>query len=460
MKIPQSPPPLDRLLDELTGDPEVMWGVIATSRPVDDRGRYLHWDQLRRRTPPEGLTHEVWWLGTAIARQAIARSLPLSDIEGRPFHFSNTDRIQELVHRIDQQASGQIIAGEVVTNLQSSDRYLVSSLHEEAITSSQLEGASTTRRVAREMLRSGRQPRDRSEQMIVNNFEVLQAAASLAADGGLLTPGDILDLHRIVMFDTLDDEREAGRLQSPEDERVVVEWTDGTVIHRPPPAADLPARLDRLCEFANGLSGEGFIHPVVRAIVLHFALAYDHPFADGNGRTARALFYWSMLRSGYWLTQYLTISSILRRAPAQYARSYLHVETGGGDVTYFVLYQLAVIERAMESLNHYLQRKMEEQRRAERLLRDSPHLNHRQIVLVSDAMRDPDAWFTIQAQARRHRVTYATARADLLGLEALGLFTKTRIGKKFVFRPSADLAARFSDNRVAGGVAAGAGGAR
>ena len=211
-----------------------------------------------------------------------------------------------------------------------------------------------------------------------------------------------------------------------------------------------------MCEFANGLSGEGFIHPVVRAIVLHFALAYDHPFADGNGRTARALFYWSMLRSGYWLTQYLTISSILRRAPARYARSYLHVETDGGDLTYFVLYQLEVIERAIESLNSYLQRKMEEQRRAERLLRDSPHLNHRQIVLVSDAMRDPDAWFTIQAQARRHRVTYATARADLLSLEELGLFTKTRIGKKFVFRPSADLAARFAGS----GVAAGAGGVR
>ena len=88
----------------------------------------------------------------------------------------------------------------------------------------------------------------------------------------------------------------------------------------------------------------------MRAILLHFVLAYDHPFADGNGRTARALFYWSMLRSGYWLTQYLTISSILRGAPARYARSYLHVETDNGDVTYFVLHQLDVIERAIASL--------------------------------------------------------------------------------------------------------------
>ena len=443
MKIPQAPPPLDRLTHDLVRDPLRALDIIAAGRPVDDKGRYLHWDQLRWRTPPDGLNHEAWWLGMTTARRAVTRMLPLSDVRQRPFHFSNIDRIQEMVHHIDQQASGQIVSGEVVTSIQSSDRYLVSSLHEEAIASSQLEGASTTRRVARELLRTGRRPRDRSEQMILNNFEVLRAAAALAQAGDPLAPAHILELHRTVMTDTLDDESELGRPQTPEDERVVVEWNDGTIIHRPPPADELPARLDLLCDFANGRSGEGFIHPVVRAIVLHFGLAYDHPFADGNGRTARALFYWSMLRSGYWLTQYLTISSILRRAPARYARSYLHVETDGGDVTYFVLYQLEVIARALRSLDEYLKRKQEEQRRAERLLRDSPHLNERQIVLVSDAMRDPDAWFTIQAQQRRHRVTYATARADLLGLEALGLFSKTRAGRKFVFRPSADLAARF-----------------
>lgn len=451
MKIPQTPPPMPDLLVKLAGEPGRLATVLGEGRPVDAKGRYLHWDELRRRRPPDGLTLEDWWLSTAIARQGIARSLPLTDVDEQPFRFSNIDRIQELVHRIDQQASGRILADEVVTSLQSSNRYVISSLHEEAITSSQLEGASTTRQVAKEMLRSGRRPQDRSEQMILNNFEVLQAAASLAADGAPLTPSDVLDLHRAVTRDTLDDERDGGRLQRPGDNRIAVVWSDGTVLHYPPPAEALPGRLELLCEFANGRSGEGFIHPVVRAIVLHFALAYDHPFVDGNGRTARALFYWSMLRSGYWLTQYLSISSILRVAPAKYVRSYLHVETDRGDLTYFVLHQLAVIERAIESLQAYLSRKMEEQRLAERLLRGSPHLNHRQIVLVGDAMRDPDSWFTIQAQARRHRVTYATARADLLGLEALGLFVKTRIGKKFVFRPGADLMARFGSSRVAGG---------
>src|SRR5205814_10028127 len=56
-------------------------------------------------------------------------------------------------------------------------------------------------------------------------------------------------------------------------------------------------------------------HPMVRSMILHFWLAYDHPFVDGNGRTARALFYWSMLRNGYWMFEYITISKIILSGP-------------------------------------------------------------------------------------------------------------------------------------------------
>ena len=64
---------------------------------------------------------------------------------------------------------------EVVTSeRQAGQRFLVNSLMEEAIRSSQLEGATTSRRVAKEMLRTGREPRDRSERMIANNYRALQ----------------------------------------------------------------------------------------------------------------------------------------------------------------------------------------------------------------------------------------------------------------------------------------------
>lgn len=440
MKVPQIPPAIQDLMTEIHS-PEEFVRLVTESKPIDHKGRYLHWDEMRLRTPPADLTHRQWWLGTAMSRRSLARDLPLHGTSGSPFRFSNTDLIQEMVHRVDQQASGQILADDIVTGLRSSDRYLVSSLVEEAITSSQLEGASTTRQVAKELLATGRKPRDRSEQMIVNNFQAMQFAEELA--GQTLTSTDILDLHRIVTEDTLDDPADAGRLQAPGDDRIAVYWHDRTLLHQPPDAEELPERLDAMCRFANGEATEGFIHPVVRAVVIHFWLAYDHPFVDGNGRTARALFYWAMLHDGYWLAQYLSVSSILRKAPVQYAKSYLMAETDDNDLTYFVIYQLQVIERAIASLYDYLARKIAESREITTLLHGSSALNHRQLLVIQNALNDPSEPFTIKAQSRRHRVTYESARSDLLSLEALGLFSKERIGKKYVFRPVPDLKERL-----------------
>ena len=446
MKRPAPAPPLDHLMrsvEEL--GPSALTDALESSRPVDVNGRYLHWDELRYRQPPNGLSHEGWWLGMSFARRSLARAMPFTDRDGRPFRFSNIDLVQELVHRIDQEAGGHILIDETVTSPQARDRYLVSSLIEEAITSSQLEGASTTRQVAKLMLESGRQPRDRDERMILNNYRALQQVDRWVQERADFTAERVLELHRIVTDGTLDDPRDAGRLQTPEEERVAVIWSDQRVLHAPPSAATLPERLETLCTFANHGPSDGFIHPVVQAIIVHFALGYDHPFVDGNGRTARALFYWSMLRSGYWLSQFLVISSILRLEPAAYSRSYMLVDTDNNDLTYFVLYQLDVLKRAIERLKDYLARKMQEMRDVERLLRGAHDLNHRQLVMIGDALREPTIAFTIDRERRRHRVTYPTARSDLLDLEERGLFDKQRIRRQFVFRPAPDLTDRLAE---------------
>ena len=416
--------------------------LFATGKPVDNKGRYLHWDEMRHRTPPDGLTLDEWWVGTKASRNALARPLPLTGNDGRPFQFSNVDLVQEMVHRIDQQAGGRIETSDVATALQSRDRYLVSSLRvEEAITSSLLEGAATTRRVAREMLQTRRPPRGHGELMVLNNYHAMVKAEQLAQTTAPLTPDNILDLHKVVTEGTLEDERDAGRLQVPGEERVVIIDRDFRVLHRPPPAEELPQRVEHLCAFANGELDEGFIHPVVRAILIHFWIGHDHPFVDGNGRTARALFYWSMLRSGYWLAQYFSISTILRKAPGQYVESYLKTETDGNDATYFVIYQLEVIGRAINSLNEYISKKTLEVAEVEQLALSVPGLNRRQIAVINAAQRDAYRSFTIDEHMTQEQVTYQSARTDLLKLEELGLLTKSRVGKRYEFRSSGDLSA-------------------
>ena len=282
--------------------------------------------------------------------------------------------------------------------------------------------------------------------MIVNNFGAMQAALELAENGRPLTSDDVLDLHRIVTSETLDDEADAGRIQRSGEDRVQIEWDtpvwDGrTVLHQPPAAAELPQRLEDLCRFANDEIGEGFTHPVLRAIVLHFWIAYDHPFVDGNGRVARALFYWAMLRHGYWLPNTFPISSILRKAPAKRCSPTEVRPT----ITTYLLPTLTVwrVYACHPKPQEYLARKTAEIRNVEALLHGSALLNHRQLVAVSNALRDAQQTFTIKGHAHFHQVTIQSARTDLLTLEGLGLYSKRKVGKRFVFTPAPDLTGRL-----------------
>jgi Fic family protein len=438
-------PSVGDLLEKLSGDE-----VLATIRTsIDGRtgGRYLHWDKLKRLEPPAGLTVEQWWLKLKMARAEELRPIPLTDSGGEPFGYGRLDTMDRSLHHIDQRCSGEVAMDEVVTSEKlAGRRFLVNSLMEEAIRSSQLEGASTSQRAAKEMLQSGRKPRDRSERMIANNYRALQFMRDEMGES--LSPDAILELHRIVTENTLKDPAAAGRLQRPGEERVAVfDRDDGEPIHKPPPAEQLPERMRLMCDFANqGEEEEPFIHPVIRAILLHFWLAYDHPFLDGNGRTARILFFWLMRRRGYWLAEYLPISRFIRTAPSQYARAFMEVETDGGDITYFLIHQLQVIERAIDDLHVYLQRKVAEVRDMERLIQGTDYLNGRQLALLTDSIRHPDLTHSFESHASNHRVSHETARTDLHRLESRGLLVRRRKGRKHIFEPAPDLAERLKES--------------
>jgi Fic family protein len=338
------------------------------------------------------------------------------------------------------QAGASVVAPEAVTTRSTRDRYLLSSLMEEAITSSQMEGAATTRDVAKAMIRSRRPPRDRSERMILNNFLTMQRIRELRDQP--LTPQLVLDLHRLVSEETLDDPTDAGRLRLP-GQQVVVDDSYGTVFHVPPPAGELPERLDELCCFANGETPKVFVHPVVRAIALHFWLAYDHPFSDGNGRTARALFYWAMLHQGYWLFEFISISSVINKARGQYEQSFLFSESDDNDLTYFLLAQVKVIQQAIASLHAYLERKAGEVGVLQQRLEGMEGLNHRQLALLRHALRHSGFRYSVLSHQNSHGVSHQTARSDLQKLAARGLLTADKDGRREIFRVPADLAARL-----------------
>jgi len=257
-----------------------------------------------------------------------------------------------------------------------------------------------------------------------------------------LTPEFIYELHRIVSKDTLDNPDAVGKLREGDD-IYIGDDRDATIIHVPPKSNELQNRIENICNFANMANSSSFIHPVIRAIILHFLLAYDHPFEDGNGRTARALFYWSMLKQGYWTIEFISISRILKLAPAQYTKAYLHTETDDNDVTYFIIHQLEVINKAIADLLEYLEKKSNEIKTVEQLIKKSPDLqnllNHRQIALINRALKSPDAVFYVESHRGAHNVTYDTARTDLLKLVKMGLLDKKKMGKAFSFSATENL---------------------
>jgi Fic family protein len=445
MRRPQAPPSSAQLIERFAGqgDPgflERMMGVSATAAG----STYLPWDKLRHRQPPVGLSSEEWWLATKLARRGMQRPLPLTAKDGRWFSYALPDDVLRGIEMVDKHTSGRIGVPETVTHdAPARDRYVVSSLIEEAIMSSQLEGASTTHKVAKNMLRSGRQPRTKDERMIVNNYVGMLRVREVRHEA--LTPALICELHRIITDGTLDDPATCGRIQLPGEDRVVVGDYDGEILHSPPAAEELAERLGRLCDFANGASGFAYVPPVVRAIVVHFMLAYDHPFVDGNGRTARLLFYWSMLSQDYWLAEFLPISRLLVRAPAQYARSFLYSEQDDGDLTYFILYQLSIVQRAIGDLHEYLDRKVAETRQLRKVLAElSRQFNHRQIALLENAIKNPDSRYSVATHARSHNVVLQTARSDLQSLERQGMLVRDSTGRGYSWIPADDLTSQLT----------------
>jgi Fic family protein len=432
-------------LDQLWALPKTRFVTVAERALTLDDAAYLHWDKLRHLPPVDGLSSQEWWLALKWKRSGNRLTFPtLQAIDGRPLSVTRHARLDAAVARMDRLLAGQIAMPEAARNASTRDQFVASSLMEEAIHSSLFEGAVSTREAAKELLRSDRAPISRDERMILNNYRAMRRLREMARSP--LTLDTVLELHRILTEGTLEQPDAAGRLQRPDEKRVhVVDDRLYRVVYTPPPAESLPARMARLIEFANGediVEGQ-FVHPVLRSVLLHFQLAYDHPFQDGNGRTARALFYWSMLRRGYWLAEFFSISRPIYRQRQPYELAYLQVESDEQDGTYFVLQQLDVLAEAVDELFAYVERKSQAQNRLRARVRGRNDLNHRQLALLDHALRHAEAVYTHDSHANSHRISIVTARADLQALVSAGMLVQARSGKRLVYQPSADLPRRL-----------------
>lgn len=439
MKIPEKTPDFKEIMANCH-IPELAFKVKDVIRKANTE--YMYWDDLKYQPMPEDIRPEEAWAVLKWSRIIQTRLIPLNDKQGQAFSYWLPESVLKEIHFIDKQAAGKILADDPSVQSEEKRRYMIGSLFDEAIASSQIEGAVTTRAAAREMLRERRKPRDRSEQMICNNYLSMQIIKKHASDPLSL---DLMNkIHTQMTENTLDDTSWAGRFRAPADDEIHILDNDGqTVLHVPPKAGDVPALMQSLCDYANSKDEDEFIHPAIKGILLHFWIAYVHPYMDGNGRTARALFYWYMLRHDYRLFEYLSISAAILSARSQYYRSFLYSEIDANDATYFIFYNLQAIHKAIEKLGSYITGKQKEKKHAYRFAVNYPSLNLRQRALLVSALENPHDVFTIEVHSNVHGITYQTARTDLLSLKDMGLLEMRKEGKKFVFTPVADIAEKL-----------------
>ena len=383
---------------------------------------YLYWDKVKYKKTSNNIEPQLLWTIIKLSRVLTAKNVKIGNYT---FKYNTTDYIQKGLHEFDLNFGGSL-SSETIISEEEKKRYLVSSIMEEAIASSQIEGAVTSRKKAKEMLRKNKKPINKSEQMIMNNYLTIKHIVEIKNEP--ISLEKLLEIHKLITYQTLDDLNDEGKYRE-NNEVNVVDAIDGEIVHIPPSFEKIPELMEQLFHFFNKNDDDNFIHPIIKACIIHFLIGYIHPFVDGNGRTARALFYWYLLKSGYWLTEYLSISRLIVKSKKQYALAYLYSETDENDLTYFIHFKIKIMLSAYEDLKKYLQRKMEEKKQVANFQKID-NLNERQALILKWIFDEPEITFTVKEIQVRFNISNQTARTDLEQLTEMEFLEEKNSNKK------------------------------
>lgn len=385
----------------------------------DIQNEYLYWDKIKYKSK-EYNPEELW---DAIKLHRFIKSNKVK-FGHHDFAFVITDYMQRALHQFDMHIGGTLGSNIGIAETDKT-KFILSSIMEEAISSSQMEGANTTRKKAKEMIQKEQKPKNKSEEMIMNNFITMKHIVQHKKED--ITPEKILYVHKLISNKTLDSIEDEGKFRD-NDEVHVVNHIDSEIVYTPPLQKELEGLINDLCSFFNTESDD-FIHPIVKGCIIHFMIGWIHPFTDGNGRTARALFYWYMLKNGYWLTEYLSISRIIKDTKSQYEKAYLYSELDDNDLSYFITYHIKTMEKSYDALKEYINHKQKEVFQAAMFMK-IPLVNDRMAQILKIINDDSDRILNAKEIESRFNISNFTARSDLRTLVELGFLEIIQVNKK------------------------------
>jgi Fic family protein len=386
--------------------------------------RYLNKIEIGFRLPGELNLSEVW-REIQEDRKSRGEVLDLQDEKGEKFWYVNLKSLQAKLHQIDSRGKDSLYS-HIKPGIE--NELILDSIIEEAWASNIIEGAFTTHKRAQELVRRNLTPKDKNELMTKNNH--LAMTYILENRDSEFDTNFILKIHQIITQGTLEEPEYAGKFR---DDEVYIRDKTNEVIFKPMAAEKIEICLNNLVTWVNTHSDEDFIHPVVKASIIHFYLVYVHPFFDGNGRTARALFYFYLLKNHYGFFKYFSISALIATQREKYYKAIKDVEDYDNDLTYFLLYFADVVSKSIGEIINRIGRKYQSDIISKNLISKGIYLNKRQKKIVKVLIDHDQKNITTRRYEKILKVSYGTARSDLNEMVENGLLQKRKIGKGFVY---------------------------
>ena len=361
------------------------------------------------------------WEQLQFNRREKGVKLSLRDQEKKHLFFSLTEELKKKVVSVDDLSRNNFF-----DSLGENEKIdlIRAAQEDEAFYSSVIEGAHTTKKRTKELVEKGLEPKNKDERMVLNNYKALMFILENLHRN--IDEEIIIKVYQIVTEGTLDEE-DFGYRKNQNYVRSLDE-----VVYEPPRFEEVPNLMKSLVDFINDESNE-VLHPLIKALVLHFYFVYIHPFNDGNGRTARALTYMYLLKSGYHFFKFFSISSLLKEFRGNYYKAIKNVEDYDSDLTYFIEFYLDMMEKSIKKVssdfkNQYLLKVVKE-----KILNRGLELNSRQEKSLEKIIKVNKKNVDIAFYMGLNKIVQETARKDLQELVDMEILEVTKLGKKNVY---------------------------
>lgn len=397
---------------------------------------WINYSQKQYRTPEEikyritqveGKEEDWPEIKNKIARLRKTAAIPffLKSID-KKFWFYPADCIYKKADDIEKL--GSELYQKIVAQTAFANEFVLDATIEEAITSAIYEGANSTRAKAKKLIESKKIPKDKDEWMLYNNYHAMIWIKQTQKHSVNL---DVFkELHGIVTTNTLtgDDINFSGRFRN---DKVFVYSTSGEMKHEGVAHELLEKTINEAIDIT--IKNDRYFPKLLEGIILHYFSSYIHPFFDGNGRTARALFYFKAIKNDLKFIELLSISAYLKAHGKQYEKSFEKVVESDLDLTYFIDFNLDALLEALKKVSDKVDHLLKINS-----LKASLSLTGNQVGLLQRLALHKFRKYDIETYADSIKKSREIARQELKHLVNLGLLEETKESKKFVYKIKLD----------------------